>query len=574
MENLEKDSKFVLPVWQPDNNEVVLRSFIETLRLEAHYMLNVCEDLPFERKDAALLRLLDRADKKAVSTNPILHSHAVSDFVQNNEIASMVTIKLSERKINDAKLFIALALENFTYASTGNLQCPLDLGYLLSLWRYGPGSSRGTDATHFCDKILIKQPSCTVAAAPLARLLRLMNHHILAFDGFEKCVFKIAKGSSLSTVPKNAETDRTIATEPLMNMALQLAAGMYIEGALRGIGTSFENQQSLNNALAKAGSIDGLLCTIDLKHASDLITPALIFAIWPAEWYELFMTIRSPCIKLHPMLKDADSVVLHMMSTMGNGFTFPMMTLTILALVYAAVCESEPPLRLSKKRYGVFGDDIICPSKHFDEVARTLVEAGFIINSDKSFFEGPFRESCGGDYYEGYNVTPFYVKSLATDQEVYVAINQVQDWCGRTGIQLPQTCSFLIGLLQHTSAPFYVPHWEDAFAGIRCSQVQNRYYCYKPIVYNTVRKVKNYRAFILSAIGGFCNSAGGDRIRYVKRPSTDEILERRELNIEYEPVRKRFPKGYLNGHDYTLYSREVGENIDLNLITTLLACNA
>lgn len=574
MENLVVNGKADVPIWHPDENEVMLRSFIQTLRLEAQCMMDVTSDRPFERKTAALQRLIDRADKKAASSNPVLHSRAVEDFVKYNEIASTVTIKLSEEKILNARLFITHALEQFTYESTGDHQCSLDLGYLLSLWKYGPGSSRGTKHTHFCDKILIKQPSCTAEAAPLARLMRMMNHHTLAFDGMRKCVFKLAKGSSLSTVPKNAETDRTIATEPLMNMALQLAAGMYIEGALRGIGIDISNQQEKNNILAMAASIYGLLCTIDLKHASDLITPMLIQALWPDVWFDLFMTIRSPCIKLHPMLKDDQTIDLHMMSTMGNGFTFPMMTLTILALVYATVCESEPPLRLSNKRYGVFGDDIICPSKHYSEVVNTLTEAGLIVNTDKSYFEGPFRESCGGDYYEGYNVTPFYVKSLSTDQEIYIAINQVQEWCGRTGIQLPNTISFLMKQLRHTSAPFYVPYWEDAFAGVRCSQVQSRYFCYKPIVYDTTRKVKNYRAFILSAIGGYCSSAGEDRYRYVRRATASEQEARRLMGTEYESVRKRFPTGYLNGHDYTSYDREFGENLDENLICALLVYNA
>jgi hypothetical protein len=320
--SLLKVSKAFLPVWHPDNNEAKLRSFIQTLRLEAQSMLSVVSERPFERKAAALLRLFDRADKKAMSTNPELHSRAVSDFIIYNEKARLVNISLSADHINNAKLFIAQALENFTFASVGSHQCSMDLGYLLSLWRYGPGSSQGTKSTHFCDKILIKQPSCTADAAPLARLMRMMNHQLLAFDGMKKCVFKLATGSTLSTVPKNADTNRTIATEPLMNMALQLAAGMYMEGALRGIGIDISNQQDVNNILAKAGSVDGTLCTIDLKHASDLITPMLIKAIWPEEWYSLLMAIRSPLIKLDPKLDDANSLTLHDVND-GKWFYIP-----------------------------------------------------------------------------------------------------------------------------------------------------------------------------------------------------------------------------------------------------------
>jgi hypothetical protein len=58
----------------------------------------------------------------------------------------------------------------------------------------------------------------------------------------------------------------------------------------------------------------------------------------------------------------------------------------------------------------VYGDDIIIPVDCVDSVIQTLEAFGLKVNKDKSFWNGKFRESCGGDYYDGEWVTPIRVR--------------------------------------------------------------------------------------------------------------------------------------------------------------------
>jgi hypothetical protein len=83
---------------------------------------------------------------------------------------------------------------------------------------------------------------------------------------------------------------------------------------------------------------------------------------------------------------------------MGNGATFELETL-VFAVIVAAACELEVGRDLF-----VYGDDIILPNEHFEEASAVLRACGFTPNMAKSFATGSFRESCGGDYFEGYSV--------------------------------------------------------------------------------------------------------------------------------------------------------------------------
>ncbi len=44
---------------------------------------------------------------------------------------------------------------------------------------------------------------------------------------------------------------------------------------------------------------------------------------------------------------------------------------------------------------------------------------GFTVNSSKSFTDGPFRESCGHDYYKGIDIRPVYTKTMLTWRDVF-----------------------------------------------------------------------------------------------------------------------------------------------------------
>jgi len=500
-----KQKRVLASVCSDADGDVQLRSFLDTLDKELSGILHaeVANPTTLHGRLEAIKRLQARARKKAKISDDVsrLEAETFAGFKAVNERAGGVQVTLPQEIINDAREFITTALERFTFENSGNVQCALDMDLLASLWRYGPGSSRGSKATHFADKVRLREVTSTKDCAAILRYIRRYDPFLRRLDAEQGNDLVIVAGSSMSTVAKNEDVRRTICTEPLGNMQCQLAGGAYIEGALRMMGLDITDQWKQNKLLAYKGSITGRLATLDLKSASDFITFALIERLWPSEWVEYFKRTRSPCTQI-----EGDTVTLNMVATMGNGFTFPMMTMTLLALVYAAIPGRR--LWVDYDTTAVFGDDIIVPSTEYDNVCNILHRAGLVVNRDKSFAQGPFRESCGGDYWRGYDVTPFYVKSLRTDPEVYVAINQLLRWSTRTEVVLPKTFDHLLTLLH--GKPYLVPEWEDPSSGILCSQVSRRYRRWDVLKAQKVVDISNIHpsAAMLMVLGGFVTSTG------------------------------------------------------------------
>jgi len=124
------------------------------------------------------------------------------------------------------------------------------------------------------------------------------------------------------------------------------------------------------------------------------------------------------------MLFGEDTVGLEMISTMGNATTFPLETLVFWSIAVSATMTIAEPNSLSilpNTKYfssvSVFGDDCITPSNVTACFMAATVAVGFIVNTDKSFFNGGcFRESCGGDYYRGYNVRPLHLEAPTSNK--------------------------------------------------------------------------------------------------------------------------------------------------------------
>jgi len=280
--------------------------------------------------------------------------------------------------------------------------------------------------------------------------------------------FDIVRGSKSSFVPKNVDISRQIATEPALNMFFQLGFGSLLETRLaRRWGISFADQPDKNRMMARRGSIsfdrDDSFATIDLRSASDLI--ALKHVAWalPPEWVDAILTLRSPATKV-----DDEWVDLKMCSTMGNGFTFPLQSI-IFSCVVAAVYRLEGinlSTSWSDPTFGVFGDDIVIYRRCYSKVVRLLTLLGFDVNGDKSFSDGAFRESCGHDYYYGFNIRPVFVRRLDSVQDLYVLVNLLCDWSSRTGIMLPNLCRYIIESIPR-NLRYPVPLGENLDAGLR-----------------------------------------------------------------------------------------------------------
>jgi len=265
--------------------------------------------------------------------------------------------------------------------------------------------------------------------------------------------------NQLSFVPKTAKTHRVIAVEPLLNSFIQKGIDQVMRKKLRSHGYDLGDQER-NKYLAKLGSETGRFATMDLSSASDSISIELVKYLLPSEWMELLDRTRSGCYLLdkevHPYAKFC---------SMGNGFCFPLETLIFAAACRAAMHASQ----VETRTHAVYGDDIVVPLEAYGLLKRILGAIGFTVNSRKSFNTGPFRESCGADWYEGQDVRPVYLDYILKGEVSFRVFHNVTLRSQRTKLffeeirpflrkQVPEKRRFLRPILYRVAGEF-VPRW-------------------------------------------------------------------------------------------------------------------
>lgn len=262
------------------------------------------------------------------------------------------------------------------------------------------------------------------------RAWEVLKPHLSEFEAWttysaEVLKPRLVKGNVLFTVPKTALIDRVACKEPDYNIFAQKAVGDFIRGRLRRKARIDLNDQSVNRRLACEGSKTGKLATIDLSSASDSLTTGLVSLLLPHEWFKLLDALR--CDKT---FIDGLSHENAMFSSMGNGFTFELESLIFWALAHT--------IRGVTRAYGkisVYGDDIIVPASCAGALIQFLFWVGFRTNVKKTFIRGPFRESCGGHYYGGFDVTPFYLRRPIKDvSDLILFLNQFRQWLINTSM--------------------------------------------------------------------------------------------------------------------------------------------
>lgn len=287
---------------------------------------------------------------------------------------------------------------------------------------FGPGASSSLSRRNASTERKLQYGIASTAGAALAAL-SVWEHNKgwkSALDEAHTTRPHIVRGSRLVTVPKNAKTSRVIAIEPDLNIYLQKGLGRVIRKRLRKHGLDLNTAWRENHELAKIGSAFNSTATIDLKMASDTISYKLVEWLLPPVWFEALCLARSRKTRL----PCGDWVSLHKFSSMGNGFTFELES-----LIFWALCSAVVSSQGSVDRISVFGDDLIVPVSAYDEVCLILTHCGFTVNESKTFRDGPFRESCGKHFFEGYDVTPFYLRKEESDILTTIhALNRAREW--------------------------------------------------------------------------------------------------------------------------------------------------
>lgn len=339
--------------------------------------------------------------------------------------------------------------------------------------RVGPGASLLSNGDDFYTKLFSSPLSATEGLPDIWETCIVRNPQFMEAYCEPSWVHDIQEvdHSNLSFVNKTTQIARTICTEPTINMWFQLGLGSAIEQRLvERYNVDLGKQPDINRRLATLGSISNQLVTIDLESASDSMSLSMLSDVLPVSFLAILMKLRSPSSRL----PDGSVVNLNMVSTMGNGFTFPLQTMLFSAAVVSTYrylrkqgfqCQLKNRGPVDDRNFAVFGDDIIVDRKVARHLIRLLEILGFVVNSDKTYLEGPFRESCGVDCYLGVDVRPFYLKQLLTLQDAFVAINGLNRWSAKSGVSLRNTVQYIIDCFPAVkSCP--VPPDEDDSAGL------------------------------------------------------------------------------------------------------------
>jgi len=376
----------------------------------------------------------------------------------------------------------------------------------------GPGSSyRHNNLGGFFEKYFQGPVSVTsdrLMSYYRAAIFRQESWALAERQRFDEFGVQMVDCNKLFFAPKNAEIARACCTEAGVNMLWQKAIGEHIIDRLEEWGISLTIQADFNKLLAKLGSETDSSVTLDLKSASNSISLALVESYVPSPLKGWLMLTRSP----FTILPDGKKLELNMVSSMGNGFTFPLQTAIFTCVVRACYRLKDKKWSIGKlKDWGVFGDDIIVPKDCDASVRRLLWLLGFTVNEGKSFTVGPFRESCGGDYFKGSDVRGVYIRSLETDPQIFSAINRLNRWSVKTGILLSRTVKALLSLVQKR---LFVPRFEQLDAGIHVPShlvsFTLRYKCSTPRIrlrtlhWDSPESLGYGNGLYVSMLGGIC----------------------------------------------------------------------
>lgn len=366
-------------------------------------------------EDAQALALVKK-NPYYIDSNYDAYAQCTSSFLACEEGCKSTNQQLPSRIRNN--------FEYGTVIATARQYCQRILGEVgLDDPFFGPGASYslGTKSADLISKFGTL-PECTPLAhddvirlildkLPLYSISCGLVHRTRTTLELTTTQLPIVPGNRFSTVPKTVVTDRPIGVEPLGNMLLQKAYGARIKRRLRAFGIDIDTCADKHRNIIRTGHYNSF-ATIDLSSASDTISTEFVKQILPYEWFDALN--RARC---HYTRFENEWLYNHKFSSMGNGFTFELETL----LFYSICLAVREIYGRNKDIVSVFGDDMIVSRDTASRLIWALEMSGFTINYDKSFIDGPFRESCGEDGWLDYKtnkivkVRPVYIKELDMD---------------------------------------------------------------------------------------------------------------------------------------------------------------
>jgi len=293
---------------------------------------------------------------------------------------------------------------------------------------FGPGVSCTSSRTNTYDKLgeeLAVNPAAhglltaAIQSSPIWSSLRLNSTSSLVSSKGTSKIALVDSGRR-AYVPKTALTDRPIEVQPSGSGYLQMGIGRMIRRRLKAVHCDLDHGWARNAELARVGSrVDGDdIATVDLESASDSICLSLVNWLVPSQWLFAMNSCRPRFLEDNGILVETERY-----SSMGNGYTFELESLLFWCICWAVIKDSGG----SAKNLSVYGDDITIPVEHKDTLLEVFSFCGFQVNSSKTFWDYPFRESCGSNWYNGYDVTPLrFTEESETLADYFSDLNRLR----------------------------------------------------------------------------------------------------------------------------------------------------
>lgn len=208
-------------------------------------------------------------------------------------------------------------------------------------------------------------------------------------------------------VPKDSRGPRLISCEPVdfqwIQGGLRTSIVSLVEASCITKYNIHFSDQSPNRCGAQLGSRTGKYATLDLKEASDRISTELVRLLFPPHVVRVLEASRSSATEL----PSGEVLTLKKFAPMGSSLCFPILAITIWAILNAAAPDQD-----TRESILVYGDDVIVPTAFAANAIEQLESFGLLVNRNKSCTKGFFRESCGMDAYKGVDVTPVRIKTV------------------------------------------------------------------------------------------------------------------------------------------------------------------
>jgi hypothetical protein len=248
------------------------------------------------------------------------------------------------------------------------------------------------------------------------------------------------------SVPKKIKTPRIIGIEPTaMQYAQQGLLSAFLDSLRKNVLLAKMigiDDQEPNQLMARQGSSDGTLATLDLSEASDRVSNQHVRLL--VGFHGALRAFVDATRSRKADIPGHGIKTLAKYASMGSATCFPVEASVFLTLIFMGIARAlntpvdRGMIQSFQDRVRVYGDDIIVPVEYVNPVISVLEAFGFVVNRSKSFWTGRFRESCGKEYYAQCDVSIAKVRRLfpknGTDAAETISIVSLRNQLYKLGL--------------------------------------------------------------------------------------------------------------------------------------------